>query len=188
MHGRDVILLDEGIERGLPIAVSANGLVPRKSHSLEFVGLQVFRNRGEIIEQRLGIRIHVDKYPATPRVHVDLLKRHIFLAQTSPVVFVHDSCTLAIQVVAPAVILAKELSGVADPLDQLASTMLADIEIGLDRFRPGPDNDDRIMNDRIFDEVADLGNLLQAAGDLPDLGPQSFGFEPSKFRRQIGIL
>ncbi len=61
----------------------------------------------------------------------------------------------------------------------------------LERSHPkvlGAHHDDRLVEDLVLGEVTWLGDLLQAAGHLPDPGPQVLGLQPIEVRVEISLF
>ena len=75
----------------------------------------------------------------------------------------------------------------AAALGQPAATMHADIIERLDPVGRGADDDDRLVEDVVGDEVADLLDLLEPAGHLPDLGPERIGLAAGIVGGDIGF-
>ena len=180
MRARDVIRLHERLERGLPVRRIDHPLAPFEPHLLELEGVEDARERLEILAQRDAFGVHVDEQPAAPLIDLDRRQAGAVFGQRAfPVLRVEDVDVLALEIEGPAMETADEATlrsagavALAWRVDQPAAAMRADIVERLDLVRSAAHDNDRVVGDLIGDEVADLGNLLDAASDLPDLGPQ----------------
>src|SRR3546814_8826123 len=104
-----------------------------------------------------------------------------------PFVTVDDFRDSAVGLPRPAVIFAEEAGGVAAAFGDRPAAVRADIVIGLDLVGSDADHDDRLVDDVIGVEIADIGDFLFAAGHLPDAIPQFFGFDLREFGRDIMV-
>src|SRR5207245_1580106 len=102
-----------------------------------------------------------------------------------PVLAVEHPRDRAVEPVLPAVEAAVELADLAAAVGEPAAAVLADVVEGLQFGLRGPHHDDALVHDVIGDEGADPGQLLLAAGDLPDLGPDARLLEPQEVRRGV---
>src|SRR5439155_6814419 len=103
---------------------------------------------------------------------------HILPGQAgAPILPVDDLDVPPIRAEAPAVEGTDELFHSAGTFDEHRAAMRADIVKRPDLLGAGADDDDRIIENVVHDIVAGLGDLLQAAGDLPDLRPEMLAFK-----------
>ena len=63
--------------------------------------------------------------------------------------------------------------------------MWAGIEEGFDVFVVAADDQDRLVADRVLEEIAGIGNLLFPACNLPDAGPQAIHLEVEELLRRV---
>jgi hypothetical protein len=195
MGDADVIGLGEGFDRDLPVALEHDPLAPAVAHPVELELIEMAGRRFEIVTQGPAIGIHVDPDPATPGVDLDLAQPGALLGQHAiPVLLVGNVGAVAIEVVAPAVKAADELLALAAGavralgcVDELAAAVRADVVKGLDRVLCGTHDQDRVLADLVGDEVADVGDFLDAPGVLPDLRPQQIAFGIGVLARQEGL-
>src|SRR3546814_20562036 len=54
-------------------------------------------------------------------------------------------------------------------------------------IRRGADDDDRIATDLVGEKITDVRNLLDTAGVLPDLAPETIAFGARIFGRQVSL-
>src|SRR3546814_12221010 len=54
-------------------------------------------------------------------------------------------------------------------------------------IRRGADDDDRIATDLVGEKITDVWNLLDTAGVLPDLAPETIDFGARIFGRQVSL-
>ncbi|MNN17945.1 hypothetical protein D3C81_1311440 [compost metagenome] len=83
---------------------------------------------------------------------------------------------------------AVEVVGMADTLGQRQAAVGAGIMVGLDAVLTGTYYDNRVIDDVVGVVVANLGNLFQSAGQLPDVRPQPLLFAAREGRVDIGVL
>src|SRR3546814_5792126 len=77
--------------------------------------------------------------------------------------------------------------GAGRRVDQLTRTVRADVVEGLELIRRGADDDDRIATDLVGEKITDVRNLLDTAGVLPDLAPETIAFGARIFGRQVSL-
>src|SRR3546814_4208854 len=77
--------------------------------------------------------------------------------------------------------------GAGRRVDQLTRTVRADVVEGLELIRRGADDDDRIATDLVGEKITDVRNLLDTAGVLPDLAPETIAFGARIFGRQVRL-
>src|SRR3546814_9344109 len=83
--------------------------------------------------------------------------------------------------------MAANAIGAGRRVDQLTRTVRADVVEGLELIRRGADDDDRIATDLVGEKITDVRNLLDTAGVLPDLAPETIAFGARIFGRQVSL-
>jgi hypothetical protein len=94
---------------------------------------------------------------------------------------------LAVDVPAPAVEAAGELLRAPAAIHQPPAPVHAHVVEGFDRVGRGPHDDEGIAQDVVSHVVADVRDLLEAAGVLPDLGPEQIGLRPGVFGGNVRL-
>src|SRR3546814_10799469 len=67
------------------------------------------------------------------------------------------------------------------------TTLFRSVVEGLELIRRGADDDDRIATDLVGGKITDVRNLLDTAGVLPDLAPETIAFGARIFGRQVSL-
>src|SRR5206468_6576450 len=95
----------------LPVAADVAAVLVHLRHRVERVPLEVAAELPEVVEQRCGVvRVEVDEDEAFPRVNLHRSKPELALVEVEELVFLLDECARAVEAVAPAVVLAGELT------------------------------------------------------------------------------
>ena len=179
MGADHVVSLHEGLHRHLPVGVHHPADVGLLVAVLELeLAIVLHHHRAQIVLERLGPHVGVDEHEATPCG--DLRRRQLggILAHAGEIPLAGDLFQRTVEAPAPAVIGAAELGcplGVV--LTQGAAAMQADVLVRVDGVVGIAHHQIRQMRDAIDDEIADIGDIVLAAGYLPDLLPDPLHFE-----------
>jgi hypothetical protein len=95
---------------------------------------------------------------------------------------------VAVEAPRKAVERAAELRALAGVVLQLSAAMQTRVVVGLDRVGAGTGHDERHGGDVVDDVAADVGDLLLAAGELPDPLPQALDLTLVPLARRVAIL
>ncbi len=164
---RHVVGLHERLEGDLPVAVEDQPVAPPVAHVLELEGVEQGGRGLEVVAQRLAVRVHVDPDPAAPGVDLDVREagrsRRSGRRPVLPLAAHRCSCR-------------RGRSAIRGSRRRTASAAAA----GFARARPGcrraggpgasrrcgrrgsssgagAHDDDRVVEDLVGEEVADLG-------------------------------
>ncbi|MNF00815.1 hypothetical protein D3C80_1997030 [compost metagenome] len=74
-----------------------------------------------------------------------------------------------------------ELGGMPATTGEATPPVLADVIVGLDLVTGETSDDDGLVDHVESDVIPHTGNLLEAAGNLPDLGPHPLLFQLNVF-------
>jgi hypothetical protein len=175
-----VVALVEGVDCGLPVAVEQDRSVRAEPHLLEPV-LRVAR--GDVTEERverLAVGIHVDEDEATPPAHLNVAEtQQIVGHRVGVVVTVDDLDDVAVEIPTPRVVAAADLCSteLADAFGEARAAVRARVEERSDRVGVAADDEDRLVADRVLQEVAGERDLFFPARDLPDPRPEPLHLE-----------
>ena len=183
-----VVRLVERVDDGLPVRRYHRGEVRTELHLVEVVRTEELRERIEEIEQRLGSRVEVDEDETPPALGPHRAQREV-VGDAVEVRGVDDFDDATVERVAPAVERAPERSvDVPLSLSETRAAVQARIRERADRVGTAPHDDDGFVADRVLDEVADVRDLLLAAGDLPGARPHPLVLEVEELPRQVALL
>ena len=95
---------------------------------------------------------------------------------------VDDLNQFSVEVVAPGVVATPDalLGESAVPVGETSAAVQAGVMEGADGLPVRPNDQDRLVADEVLAEVADLGYLLLATGDLPDARPEALELQLGK--------
>ena len=186
-----VVLLDKGLLGELPVDREAAGVPPlgaqRVHHPpVEDVGdgLQARSERGRVV-------VEVDPCATTPglaahRRQVEVGRVEVLGGERPGLGHFR---VVPVRPVAPAVEGADEAAAARAPsLHELDTAVAADVVEGPHTLVGSPQDDHRLIEDLVLRAVADFGNLLEAAGHLPDAGPDELGFHGVEVRVVVALL
>ena len=119
-------------------------------------------------------------------IEVEVVLHEVVLGERPPL---RDRGVLAVEPVAPPVERALE-PACAGPtaLDDLDATMAAGVLERDDAHVVGAQDDDRLVEELVLDEVVRLRDLLEPAGHLPDPRPQLLGLHRVEVRVEVALL
>ena len=170
-----VIAFHEGLHRGLPVGGKLGRIPPLGALAGLAVRLQSVEHRADGLAETGRSVVEVDEHAAQRLLGAARAQREIGLVELALAEHVAaiDEGVLAFAVPAPAVERADEplRLAVAVPRSELDPAMAAGV---VERLHPVlcAHHQHRFAEVGIFDPVADLGDLLEAAGHLPDVRPQ----------------
>ncbi len=184
-----VVALVERVDDRLPVRVDDRAQRRAQPHLLEVVRREERRERVEEVEQRFRVRVEVDEHEPAPGVDAHRREREV-VGQARELLAVGNVDEPPVERVTPAVVaapdpVARERAAVGD---QPAAAMQARVVERVQRARLGPHDHDRLVADRVLDEVAGRGDLLLAARDLPDPGPQPRLLELGEAAGRVPLL
>ena len=108
VHVRRVVPLAHRVDRQLPVAVDPGGEPVMLGHQLERIGLDGQQSVAEEFPQRHRVLGEVDEDEARPHLAVHRGHPQLALVEVEELLLVGDVVDLAVQAVAPAVVLAGE--------------------------------------------------------------------------------
>ena len=196
-----MVAFHEGFHRELPVRRQHRAVAPFHAQLVEVVGFEPVDQRPDAVAHRRRVVIEVDPGgadrdfdPARDQVEIGVLQL-LFGKQLLAV----DEFILAMHVEAPAVERADEARLLAVPVVRRAqftglghagdrhAAVTACVVIGLDAACAGVDDDDRLADVAVFDPVAFVGDLFEAAGHLPDVRPEVVQLHLVEFRIVIAL-
>ncbi len=187
MRARDVPTLDERVETCLPVAIDDDRLVPGEPHVLELVALHPRRQWAEVVEQWLGVGIHVDEHPASPRVDLHLGEAELAGGTWIEILLIGQILERTVEVPAPGVERASELTDPPPPLDEPGPPVPTGVVVGPQALL-GPDHHDRLTADLKIHVVPDPLDLVETTGVQPGLREQALDLEAEELRVRITPL
>ena len=151
---RRVVELGERVDEQLPVRVDLGPVGVGLGHLVEGIALQALREVAEVVGQRFGVVVEVDEDEALPDLAAHRHQPVVGLVEVEELVLLLDEGQVALQAVAPGVVLAGELTAGAGHLlarivvpHQLVSAVAAhvverpDLVVGVlddDHRRAGP--------------------------------------------------
>ena len=194
----DVVLLHERGFGELPVHGEPACVPPLGAQRLDFPRVEDRGERFDALPQRRRVVVEVDPCAAAPclalhRHEVDVVGVEVVLGEGPRPG--HER-VLAVGVVAPPVERAREpVLARAAALDDPDTAVAAGVLERAHAHVVGAQDDDRLVEDLVLDEVVGLGNLLEPACHLPDPRPQQLGLqreevgvEVALFARAVGVL
>ena len=167
----DVVRLDEGLDRELPVHRHTARVPPLGSQRLDLPCVERGRRGLEALPERGCVVVEVDPRTPTPdfATHGDEVEigglEVVFGERLSP----WDVGVLAVRAVAPAVERAGETAltvslSLREPHPTMAAGVLERLHISV----VGAHHHDGLVEDLVFHEVARVRDLFEPAGHLPD--------------------
>ncbi len=195
-----MVELDERVDEQLPVAADLGPVGVGLRHLAKGVALDALGQRPEIVDQRRRVVVEVDENEPFPQLAAHRDKAVLALVDVEELVLLLDEGQVAVEAVAPGVVLAGELPAGARGFlvwkvvpHQLVSAVTADVVVGLDGPVLGLDDDHRHARARrrqLFGEVA--ASARQALHPT-DVEPGAFedrvalGFEERRIDR-VGVI
>jgi len=167
---RDVIAAVEiVVDVDFPVAIQGIGAAIEVSELLrELQWGNEFRDGGEELAQRRGLRIEIDEDEIFPGVDVDRHETILRAVEIADTVEFDHAFQGSVDAVGPAMIGAAKLFGAAVGFwDDGGGVMAADVVEGAELRVVAADDDDGLAGDVGGKERAVFANLIEAAGDLP---------------------
>ena len=190
MRAHHVIAFHEGLHGELPIGRQLDRPPAFHPEILDIARIHPRRDRAKALQQRGRIIVVVDEGAATPELHparhqVEFRRLKILLIENPAAV---DEGILAIHVPAPAMEWADEprLLAITALHDELHAAMPAGIMEGF-HARLGAHHNNGFIEVLILDIITDLRNLLQPAGQLPDMRPEMLALQIEEFLVVIAL-
>jgi hypothetical protein len=187
--GLDVVRLVERVDDGFPVRGDDRGEVRPEPHLFEVVAAEQVGERVEELVKRRRVRVEVHEDEPAPafgahRGHLEVV------GDVVEVLDVDHLDDAAVERVPPAVERAPErpVGHVARAFSEPCAAVEARVRECRDRVGAGADNQYRLVADLVLDIVADLGDLLFAARDLPDARPQALVLELEELAREVALL
>ena len=176
-----VVPLHEGLLRHLPVGREDRLLPPDDPHVAEAERVEQAGDGVQCLRQRGCRGVEVDPGAGAPDLDPDLHEAELVGCQLfgGEGMGTEDEGVLALQVPLPSV----ERAGDPVPPErpaaggQLGGPVAAGVQIAPDGPVVHPDQQDRLVGDRVLDVVPRGGELLEPAGHLPDPGPEAASFE-----------
>ena len=162
----------------------------RKRMLVEVVRREQRRERVEEVEERLGVGVEVHEHEAAPALDAHRARARGRRASRE-LVAVDDLDEPAVERVAPRVVRAADRAvGERRRSPRRGACRGAGTRCGSAPIVAGrrPHDEDRLVADRVLDVVAGRGELLLAAGDLPDARPQPLELEVEELARRVALL
>jgi len=187
---RNVVGLEEGVQRRLPVHRDLDLLVPEHAHAIERGRVEEARGRSDRLAKRRSLRIHVDEDEAAPGVDLAGDEAQVLLLEQlrSELVGQEHVAALAVEVPGPAVEGAADASALEPTASgrEAATAMSAGVLEGAQATRRAQDQD-RLVSDPVLDVVAGLADEILAAGDLPDARPEALELEREEVRTRVAL-
>jgi hypothetical protein len=183
-----VVALVEGVDRDFPVAVEEDRPVRAKPHLIEVILRIPMRDVTEERLERLAVGVHVHEHEPAPPTDLHVAEVHVVVGHgVGVLVTVDDLDDLTVEVPTPGVVAATDLGGgeVADATCQPGAAVRARVEESTDVVAIAADDEDRLVADRVLDEVAPVRDLFLAARDLPDARPEPFHLEVVELARHV---
>jgi len=186
MRCHHVVALHERLLARLPVHRHQLGDVRRLVPALERHECEVVGQVAQVIGERRGVAVGVDEHEAVPGADQGFGQPVIGHIDIGEVPLAGDLPHRAVELPAPAVEGAAK-AGRAPPvvLAQLAAPVQAGVAVGLDLAGSGADDQERQVCDVVDVVIADLGNLLREAGELPRAAPQPLDFKVMDILRVV---
>ena len=174
MQSLHVVALVERVDDGLPVRVDDRRAVAAEAQLVEVVRREQRRQRIEELEQRLGVGIHVDEHEPAPALDAHAREREV-VGQADELFTIGDAHEPAVERVRPRVVRAADLAvrERAAPVGERRPAVPAGVVEPGDRAGLGAHDHDRVVADRVLEEVARRRELLLPARDLPHARPQA---------------
>ena len=190
MGALDVVALVEGVKHDLPVGRKDRRTVRAEPQLLKVIGRQPAGEGPQEFEERFGLEIHVDEHEAAPPIDECVAEPGLGLVHRREVVPIDHLGVAPVEVPTPRVIPAPDLGGgeVPGPVGQARAPVAAGVVEGLDGVSRGPHDQDRLVADHVFQEVADAGDLLLAARHLPDVRPELLHLQVEELLRDVALL
>ena len=145
-----MVELDECVDEQLPVAADLSPVGVGLRHLAKGVALDALGQRPEIVDQRRRVVVEVDEDEPFPQLAAHRNQPELALVDVEELLLLLDEGQVAVEAVAPGVVLAGELPAGAGGLlvrkvipHQLVSTVTADVVIRLDRPVLGLHDDHR---------------------------------------------
>ena len=186
----DVVALVEGVHHHFPVAVQRLADVHHRRHQFQVVrGQDRHRVLTDPLRQRLGVGVRVDEDEAPEGVHRNLDQRVVALVEAARTLLAQQSLEPAVEVVGPQVVLAQESAlGVAGAA---LADRIAAVPAGVDEAAQllvlAPHDEEGLVVDLVFLPVADLGQVVDAACDLPRLHPDRLALALGVLPRAVTV-
>ena len=171
VRGDDVVAFHESLLRHLPVALHDPGQMHGFVALLEPPRGEMLRQHPEVVGQRRGVRVEIDKDEAAPRTHLHLAQMRVVIRQMREIPAAGDAFHAAVEVPGPTVKRAADRLGLPGIGPKLAAPVRAGIDEAAYRAAFGADQQDRAVRDVIDGLIARRGNVFVPAGHLPDLFP-----------------
>ena len=188
MSSHYVVALHEGLHRDFPIGGQDGRVPPFRAHLAHAVRLEPIGHGPDAFAEGGRVVVEIDECAAAPQFHAALLEREVRLVQLSLAeqVLAVDEGILAVHVETPTVEWADEALrlAIAVAMGQRHAAVTTGVVKRLHAL-PGPDDDDGLVEDLVFDPIADIRDLLQAARHLPDMRPQALALELVEFLVEV---
>ena len=182
MGALDVIALVEGVDGDLPVGREDSRQVRPEVEPVEVIGGEQRRQGIEVLLQRGCTRIEADPHEATPSVDLHRSQSGV-RGDGIELLPVDDLDQRPVEVVAPGVIAAPDaaVGEAARPVRQASPPVQAGVVERPDGLFVGSDQEDRLVADEVFTEVADVGNFFLPARHLPDPAPETLELQGGEF-------
>ena len=175
MGGVDVEGLAERLLGDLPVGVDHLGHVGLGVAVGQVPHRELIHDLAEEVLQRLGVGVGIDHHEAGPGAHLALGQRELLVADLLEVPPGRHVLERAVEGPGEAVERAADLAAAPGVLLQAPTAMQAGVGVGLDLVGCCADDDVGVAHDLIQDMVADFGDVIGPAGELPDRPPQGAG-------------
>ena len=182
---RQVVGLEEAVERGLPVAGQQHAGHPPVAHVLQLERREDPRDRVEVLEQRHRVLVHGDEHEPGPFLGPQLDEGQVVVRARHELLAVEHQLDRAVQVPPPSVERADERADPAPAARQPGAPVPAGVVIRLDRVLGRPHHQDRVGRDLVLDEAADLLQFLGPAGHQPGPCEQLFQLELEEFGVEV---
>ena len=186
MGDGDMEAFDECFHRQLPVARQDLGDVDRLPPGFQFEPFEMLGQDFEIAIERFGIVGQVDEDEAAPFADMHFGQVPLVPIDMFEIPRARHMRQLAVERPGEAVERAAERLHAAARFAQQDAPMQADVHEGADAFGRAGDQD-RLVADLIDDMVADVRDLLDPAGHLPDLLPHMLHFQIVPFAGEIAF-
>ena len=174
-----VVALHEGFHRQLPVDRHAAGQVPLGPQRLCLPRIECGDEGLNALAQPRGAVIKVDEGTTIGDLDAARRKGHVARFDVGLVeqIGLVDVGVGPVEAVAPAVEgTGESRRSVPAVFDQLDTSVATGVVIGPHCRVVHSHDDDRLVQDYVFDEVTGMGDLRQPARHLPDMRPQQFAF------------
>ncbi len=145
-------------------------------------------NRVEVVEQRLGLEVHVDEHEAGPRVDLDRLQAEVVVGPGRELLGIEHEADRPVEVPAPAVERADQRADAAAAGGEARAAVAAGVEVAADGVGRLADHEDRVAADQVLVVAADAGDVLEATRHQPRLGEQPVDLDLLELGVEVAAL